>query len=236
MSAFDQPDHNPVYGAFIGAHHVDELLIQIIQLWNEKYLQEMARRSGEGVTELTPFRSYRVTAELERMPEDQTPSLILVNRGLYEKPEKRAYHRPGQCYKATWNYQVGCLVSARGTKQTGMMRAIRLAKMYVGAMRILLIQKRERDDGLSNMGMIDWVDENYDGVESDGDRTICLAYAEMNVEMYEVATWGTGPKDPTPDLDPDQEIPILSTVTMVIPEIIKVPTGTTIPEFIEGGV
>jgi hypothetical protein len=212
----------------VGAHHVDDILVDLIETWGYTYLQEMARRSGEDAGQLVPFRNYRVTYEMEHMPEDQTPTCIIANRGLTEHPMRRNFHRPGQSYKVVWNYQIGAHVSAKGKKVNASPRAQRLAKMYVGAIRNLLIQKRD-DSGL--LGMIDWMDENYDGLTSDSDRTICLAYAEFNVEAYEVATWGTGPMQAIPEPDPpDPDIPYWPTVSLVIPEIIKIPTDQEIPD------
>jgi hypothetical protein len=224
----------------VGAHHVDDAIVKILKNWDRTYLQEVARRSDEEVDELRPFRSWRVSFELEKMPEDTPPVCIIANRGIQEPPRKHnSARRPGQAYSAQWLYRVGVLLSAKGKKINASPRAERLAKMYCLAIRQVLVQKREEFEEWENpderiIGMIDWVDEGYDGLESDADRTICLAWSEFLVTVPEAATWGTGPKVTVPDEDPgDPEIPVWPTVTTVIPEIIKVPTEQTIDQFIE---
>jgi hypothetical protein len=231
---------DPIFGAMVGAHHVDDAIVNIIKNWDRTYLQEVARRSDEDVDELLPFRGWRVSWELEKMPEDQTPTCIVANRGINEPPKKyNSRTRPGQTYQATWNYRVGVLTSARGRKYNAMPRAERLAKMYTLAIRTILVQKRDQYEDPNQdkiLGMIDWVDEGYDGLDSDADRSICLAWAEFLVTATETATWGTGPTDPVIDVDPgDPDIGMWPLVTQVIPEIIKVPTEQAINEFIEGG-
>lgn len=189
------PDLRPAYqfGAFAGAHDVDDVLVTLIDKWLLSYLREVARQAGEPVDELQPFRSKRITHELERMPEDQTPGLIIVNQGLAENPEKRGAGMPGQTFYATWRYQFGCLLSAGGRKGRSAPRAQKLAKMYVTAVRLILIQKRD-DEGV--LGMLDWMDERYDGLDSEDDRTICLAHTDFWVNVPEAAIWANGPQEP----------------------------------------
>lgn len=227
---------DPVFGAMVGAHHVDEAILNVLQTWDRTYLQEVARRSEEDVEELKPFRGWRVSYEMEKLPEDQTPLCIIANQGLIEPPVRRSFHRPGQVYAAIWRYRIGVHISAAGRKRNASPRAQQLAKMYILALRTVLVQQRERFEDITKPSIltyIDWIDEDYGGLDSDADRTICLVYADFNVSVQETTTWGTGPKEPV--VEPDPEIPTWPVVTTIIPEIIKVPTETTIDDYIEGG-
>lgn len=217
--SFDDPR---VYGSIVGGHDADDLLIGMIRYWGPSYLAAIARRAGEDVNEFKMFRSMRVSHELEKMPEDQTPGLILVNQGLADSPMKQGTAKPGKTYYATWSYQFGCLLSARGKKINAQPRAIRLAKMYCLAIRLLIIQKRDDDDfraatGLPTghdewvLGMTDWMDEGYDGVESEDDRTICLAHTDFQINVPDAATWAAGPL--VPEIAPAQEEPLWPIVT-----------------------
>ena len=227
---------DPVFGAMVGAHHVDDALVTILKNWDRTYLQEVARRSDENVDELRPFRNWRVSFELEKMPEDTPPVCIIANRGINEPPKKHnSRQRPGQSYEAVWLYRIGCLLSARGKKINASPRAERLAKMYTLAIRTALVQKRDEYEPWEEqdriLGMIDWVDEGYDALESDADRTICLAWADFLVTVPEAATWGTGPRKPVPEPDPgDPNIPVWPVVEKVLVDIVKVPTNQQIPQ------
>jgi hypothetical protein len=197
VSVPDLTSNDYVYGDVVGAHHVDDLLIEVVDMWFPGYIREVYRRSGENPDKANMFRSHRVSHELEKMPEDQSPGLILVNLGLTDAPLKQGTNRPGKTYYATWRYQVGILTSARGKKDKAIPRAQRLAKMYCLAVRLILIQKR--DDPRINpswpgiMGMTDWVDEGYDGLESEDDRTICLSHTDFDINIPNAATWANGP-------------------------------------------
>jgi hypothetical protein len=217
---------DPVFGAMVGAHHVDEAIRLVLAQWDRTYLQEVARRSGEDPDQLRPFRTWRISSELEKMPEDQTPTCIIANKGLIEPPEKRNFTRPGMSYKATWRYQLGVHVSARGRKHNAAPRAVTLAKMYCLAIRTVIVQKRdeyEDPDIETVLGFIDWIDENYDDLDSDNERTICMAHCDFDVTVQEVTTWGTGPKAPVAEPDPPlPDVPMWPVVTHIIPEYVKV--------------
>lgn len=218
-----RPDYQ--FGDFAGGHDVDLILYQLIDRWLLTYLYEIARRSGEEFDELKPFRSWRVSTELEKMPEDQSPALIIVNQGLSDNPVKRGSNRPGQSFYATWAYQFGCLASAKGKKVNAAPRAIRLSQMYCMAVRLILIQKRD-DEGM--LGMLDWMDESYDGLDSEDDRTICLSHTDFWVNIPAAATWANGPMEPVPDPIPDS--PVWPIVVSADVDVIKQPQEEPFPE------
>ena len=189
-----------VFGNLVGAHHVDDAIIQLLKTWCPAYLHEVARQSGEPFERLEPFRSYRISTEMEKMPEDQTPGVIIVNQGLAETPDRagaskmtQSPYRSGYPFAARWTYQIGVICSAKGKKQEAGPRALRRARMYILAVRGAMIQQR---DDKEVIGMVDWLNEEYDGLDSASDRTICLAHDTFNIECYDVVSWGTGPTTP----------------------------------------
>lgn len=222
-------ESDSVFGMAVGGHHVDAAVTGILMKWSYSYLDEVAKRSGEEEGELKGFKSYRVSSELEHMPEDQVPTCIIANMGLSEVPSKYGGNRPGQHFQAQWRYRIGCHVSARGRKFNAASRAITLAKMYCLAVRLCLIQKRDEYDDPARptlLGMTDWVDEDYGTLDSQDDRTICLAYAEFLVNVNGVATWANGPE--TPVVEPTPESPEWPIALKITPDFIKVPTEETI--------
>lgn len=219
---------DPVFGAMVGAHHVDGAIHAMLKAWDRTYLQEVERRSGEEPDQLRPFNTWRISSDLEKMPEDKTPTCIIANKGLVEPPEKRSYNKPGKVYRATWRYQIGVHVSARGRKTNAAPRAVTLAKMYCLALRTVMVQKRDEYEDPSIdpiLTFIDWIDENYDDLDSDSERTICMSHTDFDVTSQAVTTWGAGPKAPVPEPDPaDPDIPVWPIVTEIIPAYVKVRT------------
>jgi hypothetical protein len=210
-----------VFGPIIGAYDVDEIIYEMLYKWQLSYLQEVARRAGEEPDELKEIRSWRVSHELEKMPEDQTPGVIIVNEGLIDEPLKRGSFRPGKSYWAVYRYRVGCLMSAKGKKNKAAPRANKLAKMYAEAMKLILIQKR---DDKQVLGMIDWIDEGPGPLESEDDRTFAMWQIAVNVEVPNSAAWAVGPDVPVPVGPGDPDPPLLGTVESVEVDITKVPT------------
>jgi hypothetical protein len=159
-----------------------------------------------------------VSSELEIMPEDQTPALIIVNEGLVDAPLKRGTLRPGKSYYAVYRYQLGCLVTAKGKKVNSVPRANRLAKMYALATRLILVQKR---DDKSVLGMIDWMDEGPGPLDAEDDRTIAMWTTTFNVEVPNATSWATGPQEPDALPVGDDDIPILGEVLTTDVDVIK---------------
>lgn len=219
MAVSDPYNDNYVFGPVIGAHTVDKLLYDVVAKWEQTYLQEVARRSEEAPDELGPFRSHRVSHQLEIMPEDQSPALIIANLGLITEPSKMGTFTPGKSYYATYRYSLGCLLSAKGKKINAAPRANKLAKMYALAVQLILIQKRDDTDVL---GMLDWVDDGPGPLESEDDRTIAIWHTDFNVAIPNAASWAAGPVDPVVSTDPpDTTPPEWPDVTSTDVEIIK---------------
>lgn len=219
-------EYSYVFGPIIGPHDVDEILYEIVHLWQVSYLREVARRAGEDPDELVPFRSWRVSHEMEKMPEDQTPTLIIQNLGLEDQPLKRGTLRPGKSFYACYKYRLGCVLSAKGKKIKAAPRANKLAKMYATAVRSILIQKR---DDRNVLGMIDWVDDLPGPLSSEDDRTIAIWVVEFNVEVPNSAAWATGPVEPDPLPTGEPDPPVLGTVDTVDITVTKVPLDELFP-------
>jgi hypothetical protein len=190
-----------VFGRIVSAHIVNQVIIDMIKKWEATYLAAVAFQHGEDADRLSPLRSYRVSTEMEKMPEDQTPGLILVNSGLAESPERTGASKmsaaasSGFPYMAPWIVELGVVCSAKGKKSVATPRALERAQMYAAAVRAIMVQQR---DDTQLLGMIDWKNEQYDGLDSTSDRTICLAFNKFEVQVHDVVSWATGPNEPTP--------------------------------------
>lgn len=186
-----------VFGTFVGAHHVEAALLQLLWKWLPTYQHEVCREAGVDPLNLQPVRSWRVTSEIARMPEDQVPCIMLVNRGVTNPPIK---HGDG-LYLAMWEVDLGVQVVAKGSRTNATPRALTLARMYLLAIRLAMIQQRD-DDGI--MGMTDWRGETPQTVlDSEDDRTTCVSATRFHITTDGAAQWGEGPIEPLYPPEPD---------------------------------
>src|SRR3954471_5814117 len=104
-----------LYGRLIGAHHVEDAIVNVLRDWYPTYLHEAERVSGivPGTLELP--RSIRVTSEQEAMPEDQSPTLIVASPGTTDLLGVSGARQ----YSARWELDVGIRISAIGYQENG---------------------------------------------------------------------------------------------------------------------
>lgn len=211
-----------IFGRVVSAHQVSQALISTIKQWQPYYLNHIARAHGEPFERFAGLRGFRVATEMEAMPEDQKPLLILVNQGLRDEPiRSSAANRIGKHYTAIWEYDLGIQVVAKGTKVNAEPRAIALASMYSAAVRLLLLQQRDPGELIS---MTDWVDEQPGGLDSSADRTTCMVIATYLVTVPMSASSGTGPDldwlpDEPPPLAQDPEWPLVTDPSATVEKV-----------------
>ena len=215
---------NSAFGRLVGAHHVEDAAIAVLRYWLPTYIHEVERQSGQTPGTLAKPRSYRVSADVEKMPEDQTPAIILRSPGVADAPFTNGSGR----YQAQFTLEAAVVVSARGnTDESAEPRALRLARMHVLALRACLIQQADPDGYLFRR---DWRDESYGLLPSIDDRTICVGTTTFQIEVPDVTDANHGPTEPLIPPDetdvmppvPSPEWPIAETVDV---EEIKVPLG-----------
>jgi hypothetical protein len=177
------------------------------------YLMELERKYGGA---LPMPRSWTISAEPDKMPEDQTPAVVIVSPGLFGPPEARG----DGCYTATWRISLSVVVSARGNGV-----ALVLARRYALAMRAIALQKQALD-GLEVRG-VNWLDERYSILDTSDDRTLCVAAVDLAVEVSDVTRRRSGPLVPTPDATPLPPLsPCWSEVVEVDVTVDKEPLGS----------
>lgn len=179
------------FGALVAASDVEMSIAAQVQLWIADYLADVERQHGLDVGYLPYPRAYVISSEVEKMPEDQLPAILVASPGLTDPPRADG----SGVYTARWRVIVAVHIAARGN-----MLALRLARLYVLALRALLLQQQELP-GLA-LRRIDWTDERYDTLPSIDDRTICTALVELGVAVAGVTTRHAGPL--TPVMPPGQ--------------------------------
>jgi hypothetical protein len=184
------------YGALVSASDVELAFVALGRKWIADYLAEVERQHGMPVGTLPQPRAWIISADVEKMPEDQTPAVIVGSPGLTEAPQA-----DGQgVYSASWRVLLGVHLSARGNDN-----ALRLVRLYTLALRALAVQQQLIDPELAVM-RVDWRDERYDVLASIDDRTVCTGVVELAVSVYEITSRHAGPLEPllSPgDLGPD---------------------------------
>lgn len=218
-----------VFGEFHGVYDVDDVIMDILQTWLQTYLNETARRTGEPFARMRKPRSYRASHEIEFMPEDQRPCVVLACASPDETPYRSA-NTPqpsvGKRLEMTWMYDIAVQVVAQGKKKESIPRAHRLAMLYATSIRQALIQG-ETDKSKALGIAVDWHGEEPGGVDSDADRTTCVGIVHMSFTVPTAAVWGTGPLIPEEDQDPDSSNwPVVEEPHLTI---IKYPTQDPFP-------
>ncbi len=180
------------FGPLLGGHDIEAACIATLEQWLPRYARRVSYLAGFEPDFLKPIRTVLVATEMNVPPEVHRPCLIIVNNGIRDDPIKFGSIESGKSYRARWDLTFGVQAVAKGKRESAQPRALTLARMYILAVRAVMIQKRDAD-GI--MGMTDWTGEEYAGLEVEADRTTALATASFDVTCDRAVAWGTGPAD-----------------------------------------
>lgn len=202
------------FGRLVAASDVEAGVVSQLRKWLTTYLAEVDRQQRQDVGTLPQARSYTISSDAERMPEDQTPAVGVVSPGTSDPPRPDGMGS----FVARWQIDVWAQLSARGNTY-----ALRLARLYALALRGVLVQQQMLD-GL-DVRRIDWLGERYDELDSIDDRTVCVARVSLAVEVCDVTTRHAGPLEPLlpPEAVPGPDSPTWPTADTVDVSITKEP-------------
>jgi hypothetical protein len=164
-------------------------VIQTLATWMPTYLEEMRLQLSREDKFPSP-RTYTNRNSFEKFMEDQLPLVIVVSPGLVSRPTAEGSGR----FRAKWQLGTGIIASARNQAESN-----DLSKVYIAAARAILLQKSSLGGVSSGM---EWVDESYDEITEDVDRSMAAGMALFEVEMESVINRWAGPAVPNPP-DPD---------------------------------
>lgn len=214
-----------IYGRLIGANHVEDAAAAVLRKWFVTYLHEVERQSGIAAGTIATPRSLRISGGVEKMPEDQTPTIGVASPGISDAAPLPNGSRQ---YQAQFLLDLFGVVSAKGTEEGNSPRALRIARLYALALRACIGQQADPDGTLYRR---DWIAEDYDVLDSIDDRTICVCKVRYAIEVPNVLTLDAGPIYPTgpdPETDPlpiSPEWPIAETADI---EVVKVPLDSEV--------
>src|SRR3954462_14533195 len=96
-----------LFGRLVGAHHVEDAALAVLRYWLPTYLHEVERQSGQTPGALAKPRSYRVSSDVEKMPEDQTPAVVIRSPGVADNPQMNG----AGIYEAQFTIEAAAVVS-----------------------------------------------------------------------------------------------------------------------------
>lgn len=215
-------ERSSVFGRLVSAYDLESAMVATVKRWINDYLAEIERHHALEVGAIPRPRSYVVSADTEKMPEDQLPAILVESPGLADEPDADG----AGVYWAPWTLNLSAQIAARGNRN-----ALRVARLYAAALRLLAVQQQQ--DPVTNpldMRRVDWIDERYDLLDSIDDRTICVGTVELRCEVAGVAQRHTGPLDPlfppTPaDVPPDPASPEWPDAITYDLDLVKVAPG-----------
>lgn len=189
---------------------VEQAVIDTGRLWLPEYLAWTERRLGLAPHTLPAVESWVPTADLTRWPEEQLPSVLVMNTGLAEPPV-----RHGRDYTAKFAVGLAVVVSAKDSDSTE-----RLAKHYTALLRAIMLHHPDLG-GIADA--VEWLDEGYDALPS-GTRRRALAAGQcvFRVEVPEVVSMFAGirsePRDDPYAGPPPDDPTVAKTTVTVSPE------------------
>lgn len=203
----------PDVGPMVHAAQVEEAARSTLQAWIPTYLASMERQLGLAPRTLPPPRSWVVSTEVDRWPEEALPSVLLLSTGLAEEPARDGQGR----YRARFALGVAVVVSASDEKATD-----ELAKIYTAAIRTCLLQQHS----LGGLALgVDWEDERYDVLPGRSRGPLAAGQVVLSVDVEDVVAARSGPRGTPPD-DPYVEPPSAPEVTGA--------TATVVPRPLSG--
>lgn len=171
------------FGQIIDGSYVEQAVIDLLKVWSPSYLAEVARQRS--LASLPNIRTYTVTSQFEKWPEDQLPTVLVISTGLAEPPKQRGDGKIDVCFLTG----LAVIVSADTPENTN-----KIAKAYTAAIRAALAQHKSlggKTDGLT------WLDEKYDDLPPEQTRTIGAGQLVFEVDVKNVTDASAGPLSPT---------------------------------------
>lgn len=189
---------NMVLGAIVDAGQVEDDVKNHLELWLPTYLAQLAEDRGlPRGTYLRPDGSavgnWQHTTEFEVQETTALPAVLIINTGLDGVPVREG----DGSFRAAWMVGIGVLVSAGGTNAN--LSSSRLAKRWGAAIRWAMLQYSLDNTAVEG---IDWLDEGYDDVPSELQRSLSSARLVFRIEYHSVMNSNSGPGLPTPIADP----------------------------------
>lgn len=182
-------------GPIVAGDILEQAAIDTLRAWFPFYLGEIARQRGLDPGKYPNPRSYKITAEIQKWPEDQIPAVQVISPGEVEglQNDDDGYYRA--------RHALGVAVVVDGQDQSTTNQA---AKVYAACARAILIHKPALG-GIAN-GVFPRP-LSFNEIPPERTRTLAVAFAEIEIDVPDVLyaypdlpeTPPAVPRDPLPD-------------------------------------
>jgi hypothetical protein len=167
---------------------VEEAVIETLKTWMPTYMKELERQLGRQQGKIAPIKTYTTRNEFTSFPNDILPLCVVASPGLAEAPTKTG---DGD-YNGWFAIGVGFAAVAATIEDAAF-----LSKGYAAAGRAILLHRQ----GLGGVAQkVEWMDESYDDLVTEDDRSVRAAYNVFRVLVYDIVREYAGPAQP--DVDP----------------------------------
>lgn len=181
-----------VYGPIVVGTQIEVAALQTLNTWMSNYLREAERQLGRTQGQIPPPKMYTTRNELTSFPDDILPLCVVVSPGLVDEPTKEG----DGTYSAWWGLGVGFAAVASDVEAAAF-----LSKTYAAVGRAILTDRQSLGtDGL--VTKVIWVDESYDDLVTEDDRSVRAAYNVYRVNVYGVTREYAGPGPTALPADP----------------------------------
>jgi hypothetical protein len=202
-----------VFGPTISAYDVERHVRDTLQYWFESYLQNREIEVGVDRGSIARPKSWRTIRTFdEKNPEDATPFVAIVSDGLARPPAQEG----DGSFRATWVIGIGVVIEAKSEADAQLL----VKHIYLPVILKILMQKQSLRDWTDSTAEawsdgIEWLDEAYDEVVSDMERTLYNGQLTFEVGVSGVLNRSGGPTSPAdPVTQPGSEWPLVQTVSV----------------------
>lgn len=208
------PESN-IFGSIFLSPEFDDAIEAFIRKWIDTYLSEIEFRSGIPRRTMTRPRSYLVTNEPEKFPDDSLPLIMIVSSGMSDPPVMN----DTMAWDGWWDWVVVIITAQRDEKSTR-----KMSQRYGAAIRAMVMQRPDLEGAVDDT---EFLGESY-GYLPQEDRNRSRAVAGLEFRSYiQGIVEQVGPPEPDPaepENDPDDEPrPDYPTIEQVSLEIVNDP-------------
>jgi hypothetical protein len=196
-----------IFERIVAGFQVEGAAISTIKAWMETYLRELELQIGWPAGKIPNPAWYTTRNEFDSFPTDRMPMCVVVSPGLAEQPTKEGDGK----YSAWWGLGIGFAAAARDADSSHI-----LATIYGAAARAIMLHHSSLG-GFANG--VEWIDESYDDLVNEEERTIRACYNIYRVLVWDVTTKGVGPAAPTapnPATQPGSDWPTADIIGIAI--------------------
>lgn len=171
-----------VFGPLVIGDEVEDAVVDTLKLWMPEYIPWLERKTGRDPQSLPLPRSYVTAKDFEHWPEEQLPSVLVINTGLADEPVPDGEGK----FRAAFAVGLAVIASARDRAETE-----KLAQLYTAACRAILLAKPSLGGFAQS---VHWIDEEYDPLpDPKKRRQLAAGQAVFRVGVEDVSITGQGP-------------------------------------------